>query len=171
MATNADRCIDALLRLEGGYVDDPRDGGGETKYGITWPTLREALATGLVPADISIRALTREQAAAIYRALYWDRVRGDSLQPAIASLMLDSAANHGVAWALRHLQAVLGVEIDGIPGPRTMAAAQAAMPLATVTALADARIELYIALHRPEFLRGWLRRLVRAVVAATDIND
>jgi len=66
-----------VLESEGGYVDDPRDPGGATNLGITRATL--ARWRGRVVSKADVRQLGRAEAAAIYRALFWDKIRGDDL--------------------------------------------------------------------------------------------
>ena len=70
---NVDRLIDALIDREGGYVDHPADKGGPTCFGITEAVAR---AQGYAGA---MRQLPREEAAAIYRRLYWLRPRFDEV--------------------------------------------------------------------------------------------
>jgi len=63
---------DYILKVEGGFVDNPKDPGGRTNYGITAATLASARArlkdAGL-PEDV--KDLTKEQALAIYERFYW----------------------------------------------------------------------------------------------------
>ena len=67
----AERLIDALIEREGGYVDHPGDKGGPTRFGITQAIAR---AHGYAGA---MAKLPRDDAAAIYRRLYWLRPRFD----------------------------------------------------------------------------------------------
>ena len=66
---NFNEIIEQVLEHEGGYVNDPKDLGGETKYGIT---------KRFYP-DVDIKNLTVEQAKEIYKKDYWDRNRVESL--------------------------------------------------------------------------------------------
>jgi len=80
-------CVDQVLKHEGGYVNDPRDPGGETNFGISkraYPTL-------------NIKALTKEQAIEVYRRDYWARI--DKTFPELNLLVFDSAVNQGVSAA------------------------------------------------------------------------
>jgi len=52
--------IEVILEHEGGYVDDPHDRGGETKYGIT---------KRFYP-NVDIKNLRNEQAKIIYHQDY-----------------------------------------------------------------------------------------------------
>jgi lysozyme family protein len=141
--------IDTVLTNEGGLVDNPSDPGGLTNFGISqrsYPT-------------VDIRNLTRETAAAIYQRDFWhyDAVQ---LQP-MATKIFDMSVNMGHA-AIRILQTCLGVTVDGIWGPGTCAAVNAAGD----SLLSDYRLALgrhyqNLVLANPalaQFLKGWLRR-------------
>ncbi len=69
-----DKLIDRVLSHEGGYSNDPQDPGGETQWGIS----------KRAHPDVNIKALTRAQAIDIYRADYWDKIKGDQLPAGIA---------------------------------------------------------------------------------------
>jgi lysozyme family protein len=74
---------------EGGYVNDPQDPGGETKYGIT----------KLEYPNVDIAQLTLAQAQQIYQRDYWNKIDADSLPWEMALVMFDCAVNQGVAAA------------------------------------------------------------------------
>jgi hypothetical protein len=87
-----DDLIDGLIEREGGYTSHPADRGGSTKFGITEATAR---ANGYRGA---MRDLPRDEAAAIYRRLYWLRPKFDQVarrSPAIAAELFDTGANMG----------------------------------------------------------------------------
>lgn len=148
--------LDFVLAHEGGYVNDPQDPGGETKYGISkraYPSL-------------DIANLTREDAAKIYRSDYWDKCRCGELPPGTDLLTFDAAVNQGPRAAIQMLQDALNVKVDGIIGPITLRAAQT-VGMDLVPELAAIRMHAY-ALN-PSFHRyglGWSRRLIGCVVAA-----
>ena len=99
-----DRLIDELIEREGGYSNHPSDRGGPTNYGITEAVAR---ANGFAGA---MRDLPREEAAAIYRRLYWLRPRFDQVakrSPAIAGELFDTGVNMGPAVASTFLQRAL----------------------------------------------------------------
>jgi lysozyme family protein len=96
--------IDALIEREGGFVANPVDRGGPTRFGIT-----EAVARAHGYAG-DMAALPRDEAAAIYRRLYWLRPRFDKIaerSPAIAAELFDTGANMGPAVATTFLQRAL----------------------------------------------------------------
>ena len=145
-----DSLIDRVLSHEGGYVNDPRDPGGETKYGISkrsYPLL-------------DIKNLTRSQAVEICRRDFWQRVSGDSLPPSVAFQVLDAAVNHGIGNAVRWLQRAVGVADDGAIGPITMAAVKRMDAADLVLQFNAERLEFYAKLSTWDaFGRGWARRV------------
>ncbi|WP_442596281.1 glycoside hydrolase family 108 protein [Parapusillimonas sp. JC17] len=149
-----DIAFERLIGHEGGYVNHPDDRGGETNWGITLRTAREAGYTG------SMRDLTREQAREIYRVAYWQRARCDEFDGAIAFQVFDAAVNHGIGNSIRFLQRAAGVADDGAIGPVTMAAAQRMTVTDVLARFNAARLEFYTKLSTwPSFGKGWARRV------------
>lgn len=96
--------IDSLLEREGGYVNHPADRGGPTCFGITQDVAR---ANGYYG---SMRALPRDEAAAIYKRLYWLRPQYDQVAkaaPSVAAELFDTGVNMGPAVATTFLQRAL----------------------------------------------------------------
>ncbi len=152
---NFDTAFERLIGHEGGYVNHPEDPGGETNWGVTLRTAREAGYTG------SMRDLTREQAKEIYRTAYWGRAQAEQYDGAIAFQVFDAAVNHGIGQAIRFLQRAVGVADDGAVGPVTLAAVRA-MSVTDVLARFNAeRLDFYTKLSTwPTFGKGWARRVV-----------
>ena len=162
-----------LLKHEGGYVNDPVDPGGATNKGVTLATFRQCAQSllGIEPSLDNLRALTDAQAGTIYKALYWDKVRGDQIasQP-LANIVFDFQVNAG-ANASRLLQRVLNtlgaspqIAVDGAIGAGTLAALAKADTVAVYTAYKQGRKDYYTNLvkQRPplaKFLKGWLARV------------
>ena len=153
------RAVEVVLEHEGGYVNDPRDPGGETKYGISKRSY----------PDLDITNLTREDAIAIYYRDWWQRYGYGRLQDeAVSTKLLDMAVNMGPATAHRLLQEALvflgyDIAVDGIIGPQTIGAANKADPKRLLQVLRWKAAEHYyrIAAQRPQsraFLVGWLTR-------------
>ena len=111
------KAVHFVLRpdIEGGYVNDPQDPGGETKFGIckrSYP-------------DVDIAALTQDDAIDIYYHDFWLPIRGDELSPALGFAAFDSSVNQGAHEATELLQEAVGARVDGVIGPKTLAAAAA----------------------------------------------
>jgi lysozyme family protein len=94
MKENWDKAINFVIDIEGGWVNDVLDPGGETKYGISkraYPTLE-------------ISTLTEEDAKSIYKRDYWDACNCDHLSTGIDMVVFDCAVNMGVPTAKLMLQ-------------------------------------------------------------------
>ncbi|MDZ7804703.1 glycoside hydrolase family 108 protein [Thiohalophilus sp.] len=105
-----------VIKTEGGYVNDPQDPGGETKYGIS----RRA------HPGIDIKNLTVDEATELYRIDYWDAYRCGELPPAFGLFLFDSVVQHRPGDAVKILQRAIGTTVDGDIGPKTIAATHAA---------------------------------------------
>lgn len=150
-----DQAFDRLMGNEGGYVNDPRDPGGETNWGISKRSY----------PGVDIRNLTREGAKAIYRRDFWARGRMDEYDGAIAFQVFDVAVNSGVETAVRMLQRAAGVADDGHIGPVTVAAVQAKSVTAMLMLIIAERLDFWRKLSTwPSFGKGWAGR------AATDLR-
>lgn len=166
------RCLAQILKHEGGFVDHPSDPGGATNMGITHKTL--ARWRGIDPwwdlPRSEVKALTRSEASAIYKALYWERCKAGSLPAGVDLAVFDYAVNSGADRAVRTLQALVGVVQDGFVGPVTLVAVQKRDPRALVEALCDQRMGFLQRLtHWATFGRGWTNRV--ADVRATALAD
>lgn len=144
--------IGSTLQHEGGYVNNPADPGGETNFGIT---KRDH-------PDVDIRNLTVDGAKSIYREEYWKPWMGEILSQVVASKVFDMGVNMGIGTAVKILQKALGVAVDGVFGPGTLAAvnnASDALLPAYKQALA-AHYQAIVAAKPAEakFLNGWLAR-------------
>ena len=174
---DADRLIDELIGREGGFVNHPADRGGPTRYGITEAVARAHGYSG------AMAMLPRDEAAAIYRRLYWLPPGFDQIAtraPAVAAELFDTGANMGPAVAVTFLQRALtalnrngrdypDLVPDGRVGPRTLAALDGFLEargrrsgqtvlLRALEALQGERY-LRLAERRPAneaFLYGWL---------------
>jgi lysozyme family protein len=152
-----DRCLAEVLRLEGGYVDDPRDPGGATKFGVTRAVLSDALRRHASVEEVA--ALTRPEAADIYRRRYWAMTACAELPIGLDLLAFDMAVNMGPSAAARLLQDALAVTADGVVGPQTLARASAAPAVETIRTLSDLRRRRYQSLAGfADFGKGWLGR-------------
>ena len=119
--------IGELIQREGGYVNDPNDRGGPTKYGITLATLQAWRQTPVSAADVE--ALEVPEAIAIYAFEYFIRPGFDAAaDPELQALLFDFGVNSGTGTAAMALQRVLahaGVyagAIDGDLGDQSRAA-------------------------------------------------
>lgn len=158
-----ERCLDEVLKHEGGYVDHARDPGGATNLGVTLGT---AKAHGLdMDGDgdvdkIDVRMLKPRDVRAVYRNSYWLKAACDVLPAGVDLIVFDLAVNSGVGRAAKFLQECVGVAADGRIGPMTLAAVRRLPPAELVLRLRNRRERFYRALPTFDtFGKGWLRRL------------
>lgn len=146
------------LENEGGYVNDPDDPGGVTKYGISQRAYPK----------LDIANLTLGEAREIYRRDYWQR--GGFFRIEIRDLavkLFDLGVNIGVQRPALMLQQALNrlglvVEEDAILGPVTAHAANTfAHPSALLMAVRVIAGRYYFDLENERYLAGWLARLSR----------
>jgi lysozyme family protein len=147
-------CGSSAQRRACGYVNDPDDAGGETKFGIS----------KRANPDVDIKALTWAEAKAIYHEKYWLEGKCDKMSPRIAILHFDGCVNHGVERANIFLQRALGVTTDGKVGPVTLGKLAASNELFICGMVCKYREQFYrdIVTRKPtqaKFLGGWLRRI------------
>jgi len=142
--------IERLLGNEGGYVNDPKDPGGETCWGISKRSY----------PDVNIALLTKEDAKGIYYRDFWSVVNGDELPNAVAFQALDFAVNSGCDTAIRYLQRAAGVADDGHVGPVTLAAFKATPPAILGIMFISGRLSFMTDRKNwPDAGRGWAKRI------------
>lgn len=156
-----------LAESEGGYVDHPRDPGGATNRGVTQAVYDEWRG-GAVKRPV--RYLTDFERDAIYRKLYWNKVRGDDLPSGVDYAVFDSAVNSGVGQSARWLQRAAGVADDGIIGPITLAAVNADDPDTLIMDIITRRMAFLRQLSTwSTFGRGWTERVASVRLRARDL--
>jgi lysozyme family protein len=150
------RFIDVIFAHEGGYVNDPDDSGGETRYGITKRRYPE----------LDIKHLTKEKARDIYYADFYVALNLHYIKDDLLALHLfDMAVNAGRSNAVKMLQELLkGVMVDGRIGPITGKAVSDASKLVNmVDAYIAKRVEYYYKVslrgNNQKFLKGWINRI------------
>jgi lysozyme family protein len=111
---NFEKCLETILHHEGGYVNHPKDPGGETNLGVTKRVWEEWGGTK------DMRDLTPEDVAPLYKKNYWDRVKGDDLPSGLDLAVFDWAVNSGTGRAAKKLQSMIGTVADGGIGPNTL---------------------------------------------------
>ena len=144
------KMLKVILQNEGGYVNDPSDSGGETKYGIS----KRAFPY------LDIKNLTIEQAGEIYYKNYYLACRADTIvNNELAMQVFDHSVNAGVSKAIKLLQKCAGVTQDGIVGVNTMDKVNSQD---LVMQYIEERKKFYVAISggkNKKFLKGWIRRV------------
>lgn len=152
------KCLDIVLKHEGGFVDHPKDPGGATNFGITIKTLSEWRGRDVTVEDV--RSLTKQEAAEIYLSRYWNRIRGDQLPPGVDLVVFSAAVLLGVRRASGILQSIVDAKTDGIIGQETLAKVASMDVEYVIDQFCDDWLDyLRSRPHWQEFQRGWTRRV------------
>lgn len=180
MAPTVQKIAKEIVSREGGYVNDPDDPGGATKYGVTIHTMRhlglDLNRDGRV-TSADVKKLTMDDAVDIFIKHYFDKPKISLLPVCLHASVFDMQVNAG-GNAIKILQRLLrefgeSVSVDGALGPMTAAAAHRAYEKAGLylyNAYGIARRDYYFALadRRPQSRKyartraggkgGWIRR-------------
>ena len=149
-----------------GYSNDPDDLGGATMVGVTIATYKEyCRKKGYpVPTIDRLRNMTYVQWLDILKTMFWDRWQSDKIaNQSVAEILVDWVWASG-KYGITIPQQVLGVTVDGVVGPKTLAALNKQNPaqfFARIVAERKAYIDRICA-SRPvnnKYKRGWLNRL------------
>lgn len=165
---NVNQLAPFILKWEGGFVNDPADLGGATNMGVTigaWKSCGyDKDGDGDIDVD-DLRLLTREDVVnRVLKPHYWDRWKADDIKSqSVANILVDWVWASG-AHGIKIPQRLLGVTVDGIVGPKTIAAVNARNPRELFDMIKIARFDFIedICRKRPannKFKRGWMNRI------------
>ena len=165
---NVNQLAPFILKWEGGFVNDPADLGGATNMGVTigaWKSCGyDKDGDGDIDVD-DLRLLTREDVVnRVLKPHYWDRCKADDIKSqSVANILVDWVWASG-AHGIKIPQRLLGVSVDGIVGPKTLAAVNARNPRELFDMIKIARFDFIedICRKRPannKFKRGWMNRI------------
>ena len=165
---NVNQLAPFILKWEGGFVNDPADLGGATNMGVTigaWKSCGyDKDGDGDIDVD-DLRLLTREDVVnRVLKPHYWDRWKADLItSQSVANILVDWVWASG-AHGIKIPQRLLGVSVDGIVGPKTLAAVNARNPRELFDMIKIARFDFIedICRKRPannKFKRGWMNRI------------
>lgn len=157
-----------ILKWEGGFVNDPDDLGGATNMGVTigaWKSCGyDKDGDGDIDVD-DLHLLTHEDVVnRVLKPHYWDRWKADEIKSqSVANILVDWVWASG-AHGIKIPQRLLGVTMDGIVGPKTIAAVNAKNPRELFDMIKIARFDFIedICRQRPtnnKFKRGWMNRV------------
>ena len=168
MKSNYDKCLKTILHHEGGYVNHPKDPGGETNLGVTKRVYQEHGGTK------DMKDLLVEDVAPIYKKGYWDKMKGDDLPGGLDLCVFDFGVNAGPGRAAKFLQSMIGTTVDGGIGPNTLAKVEEYVrengEHETVKKYQEMRQKYYEQLSTfATFGRGWTRRVEETTKLALDI--
>ena len=160
------KAFEELIGIEGGYVNDPTDRGGETKYGISKRSY----------PHLDIKNLTLEQAQQIYWEDFW-KASGSHhmIKYELALELFDTGVNMGQITARKFLQQALNLmnrnqvnypdlKVDGIVGPNTIAAYKKVDDRILLKVLNGLQFMRYVQIcervpSQEKYFNGWMKRV------------
>jgi lysozyme family protein len=163
---------DWLLVHEGGYVNHPKDPGGATNRGVIQRTY-DAYRVRKGLDKRSVKLITNEEVWEIYKTQYWNPIAGDLLPSGLDYAVYDFSVNSGASRAIRFLQELLRVKVDGVIGNATLAAIQGHNNIEQlIKDLCEKRWNWMKTLKTfKTFGTGWTRRVMGDVIGAQPVND
>ena len=163
--------VAGVFAVEGGYVNNPADPGGETNHGVTLQVARDHGYTG------PMQELPKEFAQQIYARDYIERPnfhRVIAMSPAVGEKLVDAGVNAGPGRSARWFQQSLNhlsrggadfplVAVDGQVGVQSLAAYQALERKRGRVKACELTLKLldvqqgahYLSLGKPMFIVGW----------------
>lgn len=183
LPTTVAAILAAIFALEGGYVFDKQDPGGETNHGITKSVAMAAGYTG------SMKEMTQDQATNIYVTNYINKPGyGEviTLSPAVGQKLVDAGVNTGPSRSTRWFQTALNavnrggkdypsIAVDGKMGKGTIAAYQSLQKVRGKVGACELMIKLvdaqqtahYLSLtHLNVYTPGWVAQRIGNVPLA-----
>ena len=158
MQANYEKCLETILHHEGGYVNHPKDPGGETNLGVTKRVYED------FGGEKDMKNLLIEDVAPIYEKNYWGRMKCGDMPSGLDLCVFDFGVNAGTGRSAKYLQTMIGTVADGGIGPNTLGAlanyVEEVGVEGAIRNFQEARQEYYESLSTFEtFGRGWTRRV------------
>ena len=159
-------CLDLVLKSEGGWVNDPRDNGGETNLGVTKAVWEEWVGHPVK----TMKNLTKDDVAPLYEQRYWRPCYAEVLPRGLNYIVFSMGVNAGAGRSVKLLQQSLGCLPDGIIGSATRSLILASNSATLISKFSETRREYYRTLKTfPIFGVGWLTRVDREEKQALDM--
>ncbi len=165
MKHNFENALEMLLEHEGGYVNHPRDPGGETNLGVTRKTWAKWLGREIKNGEM--KKLKIEDVGDLYKKEYWDRLKCDELPSGLDFFCFDWGVNSGTGRSAKALQRIIEVAQDGAIGPMTLKEVNKHEAKDLVNKMHTRRQEFYENLSTFDtFGKGWTARNKKALKQA-----
>jgi len=136
--------------------------GYHTNKGVTYTAWTSVFGSS---QDARFYEMNNEDWGLIFKRGYWDKVKGDKIQyQSIANVLVSWAWGSGSKTAIKQMQKVLGVSVDGVIGNQTLNAINTSNESELFDKCVKARAQFFEAIARKnpknlKFLKGWLNRL------------
>ena len=165
MKDNWTECLAQILKSEGGFANLKHDSGGITNMGVTKKTYENWV--GREVTEQEMRDLKVEDVAPIYKERYWARVRADELKDGCDLLLFDLAVHSGPRRSVKIAQETAGTVVDGLIGPKTIAAINAMDQTEFIKKFSENRLAFYKRIEAwKHFENGFRNRVKKTQIAA-----
>lgn len=157
-----EKCIDFILRHEGGFQNRSDDPGNWTSGHIGIGKLvgtNFGISAARFPL-LDIENLTITEAKKIYLNNYYLAASCQTMPYPLALSVFDGCVNQGLGWATRQLQNILGVQSDGIIGPETQQAIVLSFGKKIVRTFLVRRLIRYAKIGNENWMPVWFERIV-----------
>jgi lysozyme family protein len=162
------KCLELVLKSEGGYVNHPSDPGGRTNLGVTQAVWEEWVGHPVSESDM--KALTADKVAPMYEMKYWRTSYCEKLPQGLNLLVFSMAVNSGSGRAVKLLQRCLGLVEDGVIGNITMGKIQECSAVDLIEKYSATRKAFYEGLKTfATFGKGWLARTEKERLEALEL--
>ena len=163
---NFEPAFEQMIRNEGGYVNHTVSGdrGGQTFAGIARNFHGQWEGWQLIDRNDMDNPRLTELVREFYKTHFWDKIKGDDIAAqGIAETLFDFAVNAGYRTAGKLAQLVVGATPDGIIGPKSLKAINAADEQHFMAKYALAKVARYVEIVKRDrsqmkFMLGWLNR-------------
>lgn len=159
MIGNFKNCLALLIKSEGGFTDKLGDGERWTNMGVTNTTWSQW--TGHETTEKEMRNLTIDQITPLYEQRYWRSGYCEVLPKGLDFLVFSMGVNAGPGRAVKLLQQSLGCIPDGTIGPRVISQIANSNINEIIEKYSKTRADYYIKLQRPQYIDGWLNRVIK----------
>lgn len=159
---DARKLMPFILQWEGGFVNDPIDRGGATNKGVTIGTFQSFYPGATVE---NLKRITDDQWLNIFRSGYWNPWQADQIKnQSVANIVVDWAWASGARTAIRKVQELLGVTVDGLVGKETLSAINGQDAEELFDRIKVARYDFVDAIVKRDpsqkrFINGWKNRI------------
>lgn len=172
---NFDSAFQKIIAIEGGYVNDPDDEGGETYKGIArkfwaqwegWLIIDECKKKPNFPFTLEVSENLQVLVKSFYKVNFWDKVLGDYIiDQNVAFNLFDFAVNAGVEFTIKVVQKTIGAKVDGIFGKISLGLLNEYDKELFFAKFDLAKIAEYIKLvdEKPvkiKYFFGWIKRVI-----------
>lgn len=166
MRSTFDKMMPVTFKLEGGYVNHPKDPGGPTNHGVTLKVFNAWRASHGLPQGVrALQSMSKDEAIQIYRSQYWDAIRGDELPLGLDYIVFDTCVNSGASKAAYLLQRTVDAKADKSIGNITLELARkhfAADEKGTIAEYCQRRLSWMQTLKTwKTFGKGWSNRVAQ----------